>query len=445
MVLVEMNGKVQIQQGHCDSNSSDEETESTESRFCVACQSVITERFFLQINEKFWHEECLTCCVCNIGLKDVCFYKDGRIFCRSDYTRIHGCKCSGCDVFISPNELVMKALQNVYHVDCFKCSECGDKLEKGDEFILKDSKLYCSADFNVADPKFDIGDVFDSDDYDSMSTISAASPNGQDKLRNSQSNCKRPRTILTSQQREDFKAAFELTPKPCRKVREQLSNETGLSVRVVQVWFQNQRAKLKKIQKKTDGTTEPATEKIKKISQGKVTKKKRSKSISSVKSESSAGSSEYNINTNIKTETSESFQSILDSYSTMHQMLTDTSPKDMDTNNNTITINTTNSSLLSCGSSDISSGSSMNNSPNLAYEQQNSPNDYPGMRPLVNPFARMPSDLLLQTASNTYNTSNNADSMFDNTFPVASTTHNSTTTSSSSHFQMMPHLMNSFV
>ena len=49
----------------------------------------------------------------------------------------------------------MKALQNVYHVDCFKCFECGDKLEKGDEFILKDNKLYCSADFNVADPKFD--------------------------------------------------------------------------------------------------------------------------------------------------------------------------------------------------------------------------------------------------------------------------------------------------
>ena len=34
---------------------------------------------------------------------------------------------------------------------------------------------------------------------------------------------------------------------------------------------------LKKIQKKADGTTEPTTEKIKKTSQGKVTKKKRSK------------------------------------------------------------------------------------------------------------------------------------------------------------------------
>ena len=61
---------------------------------------------------------------------------------------------------------------------------------------------------------------------------------------------KRPRTILTSLQRRQFKASFEISPKPCRKVREALAKDTGLSVRVVQVWFQNQRAKMKKLQRK---------------------------------------------------------------------------------------------------------------------------------------------------------------------------------------------------
>lgn len=49
---------------------------------------------------------------------------------------------------------------------------------------------------------------------------------------------KRPRTILTTQQRRAFKASFELSPKPCRKVREGLAHDTGLSVRIVQVCTQ---------------------------------------------------------------------------------------------------------------------------------------------------------------------------------------------------------------
>lgn len=71
-----------------------------------------------------------------------------------------------------------------------------------------------------------------------------------DRPRDGRRGPKRPRTILTSAQRRQFKASFEVSPKPCRKVREALAKDTGLSVRVVQVWFQNQRAKMKKIQRK---------------------------------------------------------------------------------------------------------------------------------------------------------------------------------------------------
>lgn len=48
-----------------------------------------------------------------------------------------------------------------------------------------------------------------------------------------------------------------------QQVREALAKETGLSVRVVQVWFQNQRAKVKKIQRKAKQEQDKGTDKDK--------------------------------------------------------------------------------------------------------------------------------------------------------------------------------------
>lgn len=50
---------------------------------------------------------------------------------------------------------------------------------------------------------------------------------------------KRPRTTITAKQLETLKNAYNNSPKPARHVREQLSQDTGLDMRVVQVWFQN--------------------------------------------------------------------------------------------------------------------------------------------------------------------------------------------------------------
>ena len=48
-------------------------------------------------------------------------------------------------------------------------------------------------------------------------------------------NSKRPRTSISAKQLETLKAAYSQSSKPARHVREKLSSETGLDLRVVQV------------------------------------------------------------------------------------------------------------------------------------------------------------------------------------------------------------------
>ena len=48
---------------------------------------------------------------------------------------------------------------------------------------------------------------------------------------------------------EVLKEAYKNSPKPARHVREQLAQDTGLDMRVVQVWFQNRRAKWRKTER----------------------------------------------------------------------------------------------------------------------------------------------------------------------------------------------------
>lgn len=68
-------------------------------------------------------------------------------------------------------------------------------------------------------------------------------------------NQKRPRTTITAKQLDVLKAAYSVTPKPSRHKREELAQETGLDMRVVQVWFQNKRAKDKRSKKDDDVVT----------------------------------------------------------------------------------------------------------------------------------------------------------------------------------------------
>uniref|UniRef100_A0ABM5G9P6 LIM homeobox transcription factor 1-alpha n=1 Tax=Pogona vitticeps TaxID=103695 RepID=A0ABM5G9P6_9SAUR len=218
---------------------------------CEGCRGVIAERFLLRLNDGLWHERCVCCASCREPLESTCFYRDAKLYCRLDYERLFAVKCSNCFEAIAPSEFVMRAQKNVYHMGCFSCCICEKQLQKGDEFVLKEGQLLCKGDYEkecellslVSPAASDSGKSDDEEILCKTGGSSRKGPEGTKDLKRP----KRPRTILTTQQRRVFKASFEVSSKPCRKVRETLAAETGLSVRVVQVWFQNQRAKMKKL------------------------------------------------------------------------------------------------------------------------------------------------------------------------------------------------------
>ncbi|OXB51891.1 hypothetical protein ASZ78_013924, partial [Callipepla squamata] len=41
----------------------------------------------------------------------------------------------------------MRVQGNVYHVRCFSCCACERRLQRGDEFVLKEGQLLCRGDY----------------------------------------------------------------------------------------------------------------------------------------------------------------------------------------------------------------------------------------------------------------------------------------------------------
>ncbi|XP_074524843.1 LIM homeobox transcription factor 1-alpha [Halichoeres trimaculatus] len=218
---------------------------------CAGCHRLISDRFLLSLSDGLWHEECVRCAACGDALTNSCFLRDHKLYCKRDYADLFAVRCGGCAETISPAELVLRAGAAVFHLRCFTCSVCSCRLQTGDRCVLREGQLLCARDDYhqcVASPassntvKSDEEEEEEEEEEPGRMTGRRVRSEDLDSKRP-----KRPRTILTTQQRRTFKASFEVSAKPCRKVRETLAAETGLSVRVVQVWFQNQRAKMKKL------------------------------------------------------------------------------------------------------------------------------------------------------------------------------------------------------
>ncbi|KAI4577701.1 hypothetical protein MJT46_003536 [Ovis ammon polii x Ovis aries] len=173
---------------------------------CAGCDQHILDRFILKALDRHWHSKCLKCSDCHAPLAERCFSRGDSVYCKDDFFKRFGTKCAACQLGIPPTQVVRRAQDFVYHLHCFACVVCKRQLATGDEFyLMEDSRLVCKADYETA------------------------------KQREAEATAKRPRTTITAKQLETLKSAYNTSPKPARHVREQLSSETGLDMRVVQV------------------------------------------------------------------------------------------------------------------------------------------------------------------------------------------------------------------
>lgn len=124
---------------------------------CATCQEAILDKYVLRVEIHYFHMKCLKCADCELKLSEKCYYRDGRVYCREDFFRKFGTKCSGCGNGISPTEPVRRAgsaASNnsvVYHLGCFACKACRMELQTGDEFyLMEDKKLMCKSDYETA-------------------------------------------------------------------------------------------------------------------------------------------------------------------------------------------------------------------------------------------------------------------------------------------------------
>lgn len=119
---------------------------------CFACKKPITDRYLLKAIDKYWHEDCLKCSCCDCRLGEVgstLFTKADLLLCRRDYLRLFGTTgyCSVCTKLIPAFEMVMRARENVYHLECFACQQCNHRFCVGDRYYLLNNQILCEYDY----------------------------------------------------------------------------------------------------------------------------------------------------------------------------------------------------------------------------------------------------------------------------------------------------------
>ncbi|KAI6209655.1 LIM/homeobox protein Lhx9 [Aphelenchoides besseyi] len=265
---------------------------------CGLCNLPILDRSFLLIGERSWHAQCARCSTCQEPLEQhpTCFFKHGALYCKRDYATKFWRRCCRCFALIEPGSFVISSRDGYFHSECFSCVSCGRILRQGDTYIQGDEgALICQAHCEMiltlpSEPLVEnenssttMNVETNSSSIDSQSLFSQmprtsrsskaakkaaveqnlnifydSAGDGDNSLIGPHGKTKRMRTSFKHHQLRTMKNYFALNHNPDAKDLKQLAQKTGLTKRVLQVWFQNARAKWRRQSNGREGSTSPS-------------------------------------------------------------------------------------------------------------------------------------------------------------------------------------------
>ncbi|XP_036001372.1 LIM/homeobox protein Lhx9 [Fundulus heteroclitus] len=233
---------------------------------CAGCGEQVCDRFFLLAAGRVWHSICLRCshCHCELQTHPSLYWRDGNIYCQQDYSRIFGGgQCARCLQPIPPTDLVMRSGDLTFHPHCFSCQECDLKLMPGNLYCMKGPNLYCQSHYHGDGGNLPMQDSSQSQlkevcltpdtgqnqvSGEGEESVSSPEPRVDDRDAGGRvrRRTKRIRTCFRSEQLRALESYFAQKHNPDGKDWTCLAHKTGLPKRVLQVWFQNARAKLRR-------------------------------------------------------------------------------------------------------------------------------------------------------------------------------------------------------
>ncbi|NWR67211.1 ISL1 protein, partial [Bucorvus abyssinicus] len=212
---------------------------------CVGCGNQIHDQYILRVSPDLeWHAACLKCAECNQYLDETCtcFVRDGKTYCKRDYIRY--AIYEGGRFFVSPPvSPSASAAASLPPLLAYQCV-----LVPTDFYGMAVRAL--AANESVLSPSSSGSCIFMSVLTNGLRVapepISARQPALRPHVHKQPEKTTRVRTVLNEKQLHTLRTCYAANPRPDALMKEQLVEMTGLSPRVIRVWFQNKRCKDKK-------------------------------------------------------------------------------------------------------------------------------------------------------------------------------------------------------